>query len=127
MINQYWKLTLDLFFVGSPLALAAAHTIHCLYISRHLPSLLQSLKNSPYIAKYHRMTGSSSIFSKVIIVTQIAGMVTTPKYAIKAGAVSSEDIKNIQPKLLKLLRINITLMFTTAAWGVAAFIYMKAQ
>ena len=71
------------------------------------------------------MVGTNRFISKVLLITQIAAMVLYPKRAIRSGAMNSEDIRNFPPKLLKQLKINITLLLAGFTWFVTACAYVK--
>lgn len=127
MTNQQLAFWFKLIIISGPFILIGIHVIHTLHIRHHLPTMLKALENSPYIVGYHRMIGSSGFISKALLITQIAGMVLSPKYGIKSGAISSEDIKNFPPKLLKPLRTNITLLMISVIWLIGVNIHIELK
>ncbi|WP_154997504.1 hypothetical protein [Pseudomonas silesiensis] len=125
--DDFWKSWWAIILIGGPIMMGWVFIAHSLYISRYLPIMLKSLENSNYIVAYRRLNQGFGLPTRIFLVSQIAGMVIWPWLGIRAGQMDARDIQNFPPRLLSLLKINISILGLAIAWGGIAYVVVKLR
>lgn len=124
---HFAKPWLIIIFAGGPLIMGIALILHMIYMTRHLPTMLKAMKNSSAIASLYKVYSYTGPIGKLMLIGQIAGLVVRPKIGIKGGFISREDIENFPPKLMRMLKTNLTIMNIATIWGLAFYAALKLE
>jgi hypothetical protein len=114
--DGFWKSWWAVLFAGGPILTGFVSILFTVYLYRHLPAMIEALENSSQVILYSMIFGPLGLWGKTILVHQIAGMLIRPEAAIRVGFLDARDVERFPPYLLRLLKINTTILFVSIAW-----------
>lgn len=124
MINS-WSSSAAILFVGAPYLLSIGAFAYSLYLTRHLDTMLNALKNCSYIVTWGASLRQQGWIARSMLVAMIGGLVMCPGPGIRARVMDATDIKNFPPRLKRLLMIDVVLGVVSFSWMVIAYVLVK--
>lgn len=100
------------FFIGLT-GLAMDIHIAC---TRHYKIMTSALQRSPCLSYATTLWGETSLRSRVLVISMIAGTLTSPKFCIRRGSLDAQDYRAFPHRLKKRLIISSQLNVAACIW-----------
>lgn len=112
-----WPAWIAICFSGGPFLLIIMTIAYSQYLSRrYLDAMMDALKNSYFTYTWGHALRTRGLYNSGLLISMIAGMILTPRAALRMGQLDPDDLERFPPHLKRLLRIKSLLLIISCAW-----------
>lgn len=113
--------------IGGPLFTGFICIFNSLYLCRYLPAILKALENSRQVALYSEMFQCLGLSGRTLLLHLVSSMLIWPKLEIRGGFLDPHDVANFPRHILRLLKINTTLLVVSVVWLIVVGVILELR